>query len=304
MSDIKSATIRENSVAKNSILRLTPITALKRLMHLNLYMQYKMIRKRLFEKWYDFTKNISWLKNAIIFQHRFFPIPLRLYDYFFRFNITKVIFNFYGYHIWQIKYLARDGDHSNYWNSKDSLYWHFWRQSDKNEHIKGIIEIPQIRDCLQNSELVACELGFGIGKFYRQHWSNNKLKKYIAVDINKYICEYNKRYYKKRGNLTVVNSSAEEFINSDQTFDILIASGEVFAYIQPDQVDYIISKLKQKGVKIVIILSEGTMGNDIAWPDGTYEYNFKKRLMENGFADKQYYFQEHDNKVLKYIVMC
>jgi hypothetical protein len=46
------------------------------------------------------------------------------------------------------------------------------------------------------------------------------------------------------------------------------------------------------------------MTEDILWGDGTYEYNFKKRLVESGFADKQFYYQEDDRKVLKYFVMC
>ena len=261
-------------------------------------------RKRIFEKWYEFTKNITWLEKVIYFQHRFFPIPLPLYDYLFRFNITKVLFNFYGYHIWHSKYRTREGNHLHYWKSKESLYWHFWRQTDKNSNIKEVLAIPKIKACFQNSELIACELGFGLGKYYRQQWSDNKLKEYLAVDTNQHVCDYNKKYYKKFKNLKVVNSSAEDFINSEQNFDILIASGEVFAYIEPKLVDHIIQKLKGKGVKIVIILGEGCMTEDLHWPDGTYEYNFKKRLVENGFADKQYYYSEHDIKVLKYIVMC
>jgi hypothetical protein len=261
-------------------------------------------RKRIFEKWYEFTKNITWLEKVIIFQHGLFPIPLPIYDYLFRFNITKVLFNFYGHHVWRVKYNAREGNHINYWNSEESLYWHFWRQSDKNQNISEILSIPQINAYLQNSELVACELGFGLGKYYRQHWSNNNLKEYLAVDTNKYICDYNKRYYKKHKNLRIINSSAEDFINSEQKFDILIASGEVFAYIGPKQVDNIIQKLKQKGVKVVIIIGEGCMTEDIVWQDGTIEYNFRDRLLEKGFNDKQFYYQEHDNKVLKYMVMC
>src|SRR5674476_496245 len=156
--------------------------------HPNLYKRLLASRKRIFERWYEFTKNITWLEKVIYFQHRYFPIPLFLYDYIFRFN--------------------------------------------------------------------------------------------------------------------VINSSAEEFINSEQKFDILITSGEVFAYFEPKLVDYIIQKLKQKGVKIVVIHNEGSMTEDILWPDGTYEYNFKRRLMESGFADKQFYYEEHESKVVKYIVMC
>jgi len=264
----------------------------------------KAIRKRTFARWYKFTKNLTWLEKFIHFQHNTFPIPLPLYDYFFRFNITKVLFNFYGYHIWTLKYNAREGNHLNYWNSKESLYWHFWRQTDKNNNIKEVLAIPQISACLKNNEFIACELGFGLGKYYRQEWRNNNLKEYLAVDTNKFICDYNKKYYSKTKNLNVVHSSAENFINSGKNFDILIASGEVFAYIEPKLVDHIFQKLKSKGVKTVIILGEGCMTEDILWEDGTYEYNFKKRLTENGYADKKYYYQEHDNRVLKYIVMC
>jgi hypothetical protein len=273
----------------------------------NIDLLYKRLitsRKRIFHIWYDFTINITWLKKVIYFQHRFFPIPLFLYDYIFRSNITKVLFHFYGNHIWRYKYDVRERNHLGYWNSKDSLYWHFWRQADKNINIKDVLAIPQITVCLQNSGLIACELVFGLGKHYRQQWSNNQLKEYLAVDTNKFVCDYNRKYYKKIKNLRVINLSAEDFINSEQNFDILIASGQVFAYIEPKLVDYIIHKLKEKGVKYVIILGEGCMTEDILWGDGTYEYNFKKRLVESGFADKQFYYQEDDRKVLKYFVMC
>ncbi|MDR3609020.1 MAG: hypothetical protein P4L27_00480 [Ignavibacteriaceae bacterium] len=268
------------------------------------YKRFKTVRKRIFEKWYRYSKNITWLKKTIVFQHRYIPIPLFIYDYLFRLNITKVILNFYGYHVWQLKYNERAGSHLSYWNSKESLYWHFWRQTDKGIYLAEILKIPQIKACLEDNELTACELGFGLGKYYRQQWHNNKLKKYLAVDTNKYICEYNKKYYKRHKNLEIINSSAEDFINSEQRFDILISSGEVFAYIKPILVDHIIHKLKEKAVKVVIILEEGTMNDDIVWPDGTIEYNFKQRLMESGYSDKQYYIQEHENRVLKYIVMC
>jgi hypothetical protein len=270
----------------------------------NLYKLLIALRKRVQRKYDEYTKNMTWLKKVIYFQHRFFPIPLFLYDYIFRFHITKVLFNFYGHHIWLYKYGVREGNHLGYWNSKDSLYWHFWSQTEINENIKIILEIPEINACLQNSELVACELGFGLGKFYRQQWSNNKLKEYLAVDTNKYLCDYNKKYYKKNKNLRVINSSAEDFINSGQNFDILIASMGVFEYFEPKLVDHIIHKLKEKGVKYVIILSEGCMTEDLYCEDGTYDYNFKKRLVESGFADKQFYYQEDDRKVLKYFVMC
>jgi hypothetical protein len=271
----------------------------------NLYTKIKSSRKRIFEKWYEVTKGIKWLEKLIIFQHKYLPIPVFLYDYLFRLNIIKVLLNFYGYHIWHIKYDLRKGNQKEYWDSKDSLYWHFWRQTDKDSNISQILKIPQIIKCLDNNSLTACELGFGLGKYYRQHWRYNNLKKYLAVDTNKFVCDYNKRYYKKDKNLQIINSTAEEFMNSDHKFDILISSGEVFAYIDPKSVDNIFKDLKPKGVKIVIIIAEGTINDDdIIWPDGTIEYNFKRRLIANGFEDKQYYFQEHENKVLKYIVMC
>jgi hypothetical protein len=268
------------------------------------YKRYKSNRKKIFQHWYSFTKGLNWLEKTVRFQHRYFPIPLFLYDYIFRLNINKVILNFYGYHIWRYKYLVRGGNHLDYWNSKESLYWHFWRQTDRNNNIIQVLNIPEIKICLNDPSLTACEIGFGVGKYYRQHWRHNRLKEYIAVDTNKYVCEYNKKYYKRQRNLSVVNASAEDFMNSDRKFDILIASGEVFAYIEPKKVELIISKLQEKGVKTVIILEEGCMERDIVWPDGTIEYNFKERLLREGFADKHFYYQEHDNKILKYLVMC
>ena len=133
--------------------------------HPNLIKRLLTARKRIFIRWYKFTNNITWLKKVIFFQHRVFPIPLFLYDYLFRFHITKVLFNFYGHHIWLYKYGVREGNHLGYWNSKDSLYWHFWCQTDINENIKKILEIPEINACLQNSELVACELALVLENF-------------------------------------------------------------------------------------------------------------------------------------------
>src|ERR1035437_768678 len=96
-----------------------------------LYKRHITYMNRIVDRWYKFTRNITWLKKVIYFQHRFFPFPLFLYDYIFRSIITKVLFNFYGYHIWLYKYGTREGNHLGYWNSKDSLYWHFWRHTDK-----------------------------------------------------------------------------------------------------------------------------------------------------------------------------
>jgi hypothetical protein len=265
---------------------------------------YRAKRKKIFENWYNYTTRLGWLERVTVFQHKYFPMPLFLYDYFYRSNFMKVIFNYYGYHIWRYKYTTRGENHSDYWKSKESLYWHFWRQSDKNVFIKEIMKIPAVKECLQNREYVACELGFGLGKNYRNEWIHNNLKEYLAVDMNKYVCEYNEKYYSKVKNIKVINSSAEDFIKSDEKFEILIACGEVFAYIEPKSVDNIFQKLKEKGVKVVIILGEGCMTHDIVWPDGTREYNFKERLDKYGYAERNFYYDEHKSKVLKYLVVC
>jgi hypothetical protein len=123
--------------------------------------------KAIYTKFSEFMINNEIVKLFIYKQHESFPMPLFLFDFLFRFRLLKYLFNFYGFHVWNSSYSRRDGDNISYWLSKESLYWHLWRQTDHDgKSITEIMISNGIKDYLSNKNLIALEVGFGIGKNY------------------------------------------------------------------------------------------------------------------------------------------
>ncbi|HBB65187.1 MAG TPA: hypothetical protein DCZ84_00920 [Candidatus Vogelbacteria bacterium] len=260
-------------------------------------------------------KAFSWVDNylcrsrfiqrVVLYQYRRAPLPLAVFDYLFRSALRRRLFNFYAFHIFHDSYTKRDGDQLGYWLSKESLYWHFWRQTDIDQTaLDEVVSLAPVHQSLHNKELIAVEIGFGIGKGYASRLKDNTLKKYIAVEPNAYLCTHMQKKFKSEQNFEVVCATADEFIAQDRGgVDILLCANGVFMYMDPDSVDAFFQSLCAKGVQFILILNEGTPSADIHREDGTVMYNFKERLLASGYADKHFIEKRRPDGLYRYFLM-
>src|SRR3989344_1979657 len=169
------------------------------------------------------------IQRVVLYQYRRAPLPLAVFDYLFRSALRRRLFNFYAFHIFHDSYTKRDGDQLGYWLSKESLYWHFWRQTEMDQTaLDEVVSLEPVRQSLHNKELIAVEIGFGVGKSYASRLKDNTLKKYIAVEPNAYLCTHMQKKFKSEQNFEVVCATADEFIAQDQGGLIFFCAPMVF----------------------------------------------------------------------------
>jgi len=246
----------------------------------------------------------GFIQQVILYQHRRVPLPLVVFDYIFRSALRRRIFNFYAFHIFHDSYTKRDGDQLGYWLSKESLYWHFWRQTEMDQTaLDEVVSLEPVRQSLHNKELIAVEIGFGVGKSYASRLKDNTLKKYIAVEPNAYLCTHMQKKFKSEQNFEVVCATADEFMAQDQQFDILLCANGVFMYMDTLTMDRFFQSLRAKGVQLVLILNEGTPLHDIHRADGSVMYNFKERLIASGYGNKHFIEEQRPDGLYRYFLM-
>ena len=252
----------------------------------------------------SFLSNSGLVRSLVLFQHKLVPMPLVMFDWIFRSGFRRRIFDFYGSSIAKNFYNNRGSNQLNFWLSKESLYWHFWRQTDTDDRVLGeVLSLDQIKKKFETDALVVAELGFGMGKNYAKFLRPNNFKKYIAVEPNTYLCDYVSRKFESDKNLEVVNSSAIDFVNYKRKIDVLLCSGGVLMYLDKIAIDAVFCSLATSGANTLIILNEGTWTEDISREDGTTMYNFKKRLIELGF-EKTFIENQKAEGIYSYFVMC
>jgi 16S rRNA A1518/A1519 N6-dimethyltransferase RsmA/KsgA/DIM1 with predicted DNA glycosylase/AP lyase activity len=123
-------------------------------------------------------------------------------------------------------YLGRK-DNFTYWNSKESLYWHFLRQLDVPHDVLRTIEVEtELRSFLQGGEVDVVELGFGIGKTTEALIKSGlfKYRHLTALDTNRAICEYVEKH-RSFPSCNFVCESVGELIKSKRNFDLLVVHG-------------------------------------------------------------------------------
>ena len=236
------------------------------------------------------------IEKIIHFQHKILPIPLNVFDFIFRTKTGRLLFNFYGRNVFGYSYLSRNKDNDKYWLSRDSLYWHFWRQSDlNNKQLKEILSIVS----LQSTKVV--EIGFGLGRNYRL--LHNGVNSYTAVEPNKYLCDYAAKKFSGDKNFKIINQPIEKFLRNNHKFDVLVATNGVFMYVSKKIVDEFFLALPSAGVGITIFLNEGSANGDVFRDDNTVMYDFKSRLIKAGYDNKRFLQKVRDNGIYDYLVM-
>ena len=243
---------------------------------------FKNLIKRLYRQYAEFTIKSRVLGRLIHLQHQILPMPIGLFDRLFQIKSVRSLFNFYAHHVFMSAYDSRTNT-TEYWLSKAPMYWFFYsRYQIDFEKIDRMLKMPEVSAFLQDSSLTAVELGFGIGRNYRYLREQIDLRKYVAVEINSFACDYARNQYPDP-NLQVINQSIEAFVAESFPFEVLLVFGRVLMYLPPPVLDQLIASLPGRGVKKILIFAEGSQGEDRYFPDGTIMYNFKHRLEAAGY---------------------
>lgn len=262
----------------------------------------KKFSKKIYSSIDAFLCKNTLIGKVIHVQHRIFPLPVKIFDAIFQFKLTALLFNFYGSHVSSFSLHERKIN----WLDQGALYWQLWRQTDIHDQvIKEILAIDELGAYLADNSLTAVDIGFGTGKNYTKYFKNNNLKEYIGVEPNKYVCEYVKKKFGAIRNFTIINQSLRGLIDGGQCFDLLFAFGGVFKYVDEKTVDDFFNIARARGLKALIITLEGVSGDASSTQVNNYiYYNFKKKLLANGFSDKTFIekFRQGNNKY-EYLVM-
>lgn len=256
-----------------------------------------------YRRWDAFLCRNTVLQRIIYWQHKHFPLPFSFFCWLFSSKWSGKLLNFYGSHCFN--YYQRQGQ-DLYWLSRESLYWHFWRQTDMDRDLlKDVFLRPELSAFFYNSEYTCLEIGFGIGKSYK-YWlrDNNYLKKYTALELNRYACDYARKAFREE-NFEIYNQSLDVFIQQEKReFNIVFAANGVLMYCSPDVIDAFCQYLGDCNVKVIIIWNEGSVGDDIVREDGTIMYGFEKRLAQAGVSGRVWKQpQEEQTQLLKYFIM-
>ncbi|TGL56185.1 class I SAM-dependent methyltransferase [Leptospira ognonensis] len=226
------------------------------------------------------------VKDLIYFQHHLFPLPLLFFDWLFSNPLRAKLLAPYGMHVFMSSYENRL-DNFLYWNSKESLYWHLYRQTDVNKNLISILQQNEnFSAFLQDPNLEIVELGIGIGKTTRFLTDNHLLtyKHLIGTDTNEFVCNYlNENNLIK--NASVYQLNAEQIIERELKMDLLMAHGGVFMYLSEEIVTKIFRYLYKVGCKALFITQEGMSGKDHKREDNTTMYDFRNRLRAVGYSE-------------------
>jgi hypothetical protein len=239
-------------------------------------------------------------QGVVAFQHTHAPLPLPLFDGLFRLRLARRVAGRYGQACFNAHYHQDRMEVGNldYWMSKDSLYWHFWRQTDTSPDAIRIAQ--QLAPPLRDKTLKAAELGFGIGKNRFFHKDLFPFERYVGVEPNTHCAAVARS---RMPSIEVRELTIMDFIDSKEHFDILLVFGGVLMYMPPNDVDRLFVALGERDLKCVLILDEGVGEgeDDDARSDGTIMYNFQKRLSGNGYGDRQYYLEAQNNRPINRI---
>lgn len=244
------------------------------------------------------------IKQFIHWQHIYAPIPLPLFDRIFANPILSKVFRTYGHAVFMGCYLRRR-DNFTYWNSKESLYWHFLRQLDVPHDVLRIIEAEtELRDFLQGGEINVVEIGFGIGKTSEALIKSGlfKYRHLTALDTNRAICEYVRRH-RSFPSFSFILESIAELTNSKRSFDLLVVHGGGLMHLSPAELSDLFGSLITSGCKAVMVTQEGSADSDVFRDDGTAMYDFKSRLVVAEFSSSRFIEHIGDNGILKLFAM-
>ena len=221
----------------------------------------------------------KFVEFLVVMQHRVLPIPLSAWRKFYS---SRKVFNnnflrYYGQLCFMSAYrsnkrLSGGGDsNSDYWLSRESLYWHYWKITDFNE--------GRMRDLIYSHKNVlegnALELGFGLGKHYRFIKKYSSFTNYYATEINSYcvkesILEFPEVRFIENRIQGITRETVDKF-----RINTIFSFGGVLFYLTPAEIDVLFSSFKN--VQNIVILDEGE-DEDHFREDNTVMYDFSSRI--------------------------
>ena len=225
-------------------------------------------------------KNIRLLFSKLIdLQHRLIPIPIFLWKYIYRFKFSYDFFitRFYGQECFMSSYYDKKRINGNsrsnldYWSSRESLYWHYWRFNDKNK--SRLLDLYYSFPNLFKGRVL--EIGFGIGRYYSFLRDLTSFDKYYGLEANYFCIKESENNFPEVSFINKsINQFDKNFIDENEIDSVYIFGGVLF-YLSPKELDNFF--LKVINCKNILILDEGA-DQDLKRKDNTIMFNFSDRI--------------------------
>ena len=233
------------------------------------------------------------MKKIFKLQHKYLPIPLKIFQFIYSFKLLSRVFRFYGDACFELDYVDTvKENYDDYWLSKRSMYWHYLHFTDTflTDDFKTVFyTFPSL---FKNKKI--CDYGTGVGKIYNQF---SKILKMTMIEKNKYCCEFLKKKFK---NYTIINGDYK--VIKELEIDTLIVTGGVLMYLSQVEIDEFFENIKN--IKNLVIIDEGADNDTIRDNDPSIMYDFKKRLKNNNYyAESDFFICKKEKSYYKIFVM-
>ena len=233
------------------------------------------------------------LTNLIRYQHRVLPLPLSVWKLIYRKKrfATVPIVRFYGQECFLADYLDTSRldrgaqGNINYWLSKKSLYWHYWKAPYTD--IGRIEDIGYTFPGIFSGNIL--ELGFGIGRYFPEIMNFSSEMNYYALEPNKYCIEETKKAYPQiKCICSKANEIPDKFIENNNITKVFVFGG-VLAFLSLEEMKDLFEEFKS--CSLIIVLNEGG-DEDIIREDNTIVHDIPSRVSE--------IWEKPVNKILKH----
>ena len=239
------------------------------------------------------------LKNILRAQHKYLPIPLFIYKYFFKYKFFLKLSLKYGKLCYDTDFKTYGGSSrslQNYWNSKRSLYWHYmWLYFNRFDKLFFEIykKYPKIF-----KDLRVCDLMTGIGAPYLL----NEFKQEITmIEVNKHCCYFLKKNFPQN---EIINESWQHLEKISNEIDTLILLSGCLILLDKNEIETFFNITKN--IKNFVIINDGA-DEDFFAQNGTNHYDIKTRLEKynNNFKDSNIFIErKKDSKMyLKFLMI-
>jgi SAM-dependent methyltransferase len=243
------------------------------------------------------------VNRIVCTQHQYAPVPIGIYTRFFSNRLMSILFTWYGHHVYHFGYNKRKSD-QEYWASDESLYYYGISQAQHREvEIQAILNRIDVSKFLQNKESVIVDLGCGTMKDIRKLIYDG-----VVLSNNVYGIDFNEvltKYFDLIGGLpkgvSLRFGNMQEELVKIPSIDVAFILGGTLEYMPRDDVTGVFSGLREKGVKVIIVIGEGTEKDDYKHETGVWIYNLKKIVADSGFGNNwNDVFETKDDGVLAY----
>ena len=230
----------------------------------------------------------SKIVNSIIcLQHSYLPLPINLYYKLYSNKYIGLMFSWYGHHVYHHGYNKRMND-IEYWSSEESLYYYCISQSQPREaELNAIFSRIDLTELLENPETIVLDLGCGTMKDIRKLIAEGDLRSrnVYGVDYNEVLTKYFALIGGLPNGVEYRFGVIQEEIEKIGVIDLVFILGGTLQYIPRRDVIIVLEKLKEQGVKAIIIIGEGSEREDYLHKTGVWVYQLTQLIRDAGYGE-------------------